>query len=488
MKLQLKEVTRPVKGNIIPYALCSMLLACTLGAQTWGPDVRLTTAGFGADSPDVTVCTDNVHVVWKDERDGNWEIYYKHSTNNGQNWTPGMRLTNDEEWSSYPVVACYDQSIHVAWWDNRTGADEIFIKRSTDNGINWGPSAMLTTAGHGAYFPSIAMHQENVHVVWEDIRDGNCEIYYKHSTNNGQNWTPGMRLTNDVAYSGNPSVAVSDSNVHVVWIDERDGNYEIYYKRSLDNGVTWRPDIRFTYSGVSAENASIATFQDNVHVVWEDFRDVNWELYYKHSTNNGQNWTPGMRLTNDVAYSGNPSVAVSDSNVHVVWQDDRDGTYEIYYKRSSDNGNTWSSDTRLTNNTAFSKHPKVSCTENDIHVVWEDLRDGNYEIYYKHGTPPGAVEEQTFQDIEHACLSTSMSCEAVIITYHIPTHTKVNLTVYDLLGKQVKALVNTTKGPGSYTVQWNGCSDDGERLANGIYFCQMQAGAFRTTEKLFLLR
>ena len=78
------------------------------------------------------------------------------------------------------------------------------------------------------------------------------------------------------------------------------------------------------------------------------------EIYYKRSTDAGVNWGTDTRLTNNTADSWYPSVAVSGSVVHVVWDDNRDGNSEIYYKRSTDAGVNWGADTRLTNNTAYS--------------------------------------------------------------------------------------------------------------------------------------
>jgi hypothetical protein len=75
--------------------------------------------------------------------------------------------------------------------------------------------------------------EENLHIVWEDFRNGNDEIYYRRITSReGPGWDPvETRLTSDGATSWDPSVATDRSgNVHVVWADNRDMNFEIYYK------------------------------------------------------------------------------------------------------------------------------------------------------------------------------------------------------------------------------------------------------------------
>ena len=88
-------------------------------------------------------------------------------------------------------------------------------------------------------------------------------------------------------------------------------------------------------------------------------------------------WQPDVRLTNDSASSSTSHnnawcVASSGSVVHVVWYDDRDGNDEIYYKRSTDAGVSLGADTRLTIDAAVSYLPSVAVSGSIVHVVWED--------------------------------------------------------------------------------------------------------------------
>ena len=124
----------------------------------------------------------------------------------------------------------------------------------------------------------------------------------------------------------------------------------------------WEPDVRLTNnpdsSRTSSNNAWCTASNGNIiHAVWYDNRDANNEIYYKRSTDGGLNWGTDTRLTNDVSFSELPSIAVFGSIVHVVWDDQRDGNKEIYYKHSTDGGITWTSDTRLTNDNAASGAP-----------------------------------------------------------------------------------------------------------------------------------
>jgi predicted GH43/DUF377 family glycosyl hydrolase len=70
-----------------------------------------------------------------------------------------------------------------------------------------------------------------------------------------------------------------------------------------------------------------------------------------------------------------------------------------------------------------------------------------------------------------------------VINYSVPKAGFVNITVYDLLGREVKTLVSEEKAAGNYTVQFSGSS-----LASGIYFYRMQAGDFMQSKKMILLK
>ncbi|UCC12839.1 MAG: exo-alpha-sialidase, partial [candidate division WOR-3 bacterium] len=92
----------------------------------------------------------------------------------------------------------------------------------------------------------VTAYQDTVHVVWSDNRDGNFEIYYKRSEDGGMTWGSDERLTDESSSSYGPSVAVSGENISVVWEDDRDMDTEVYYKRSTDGGATWGPDVHVT--------------------------------------------------------------------------------------------------------------------------------------------------------------------------------------------------------------------------------------------------
>lgn len=482
--------------KLLSAVLFCFLIAQSLNAQ-WQPDVRLTNNPQNSNtSMNNAWCIAAsglfLHVVWFDSRDGNWEIYYKRSTDAGVSWGADMRLTDNISESRFPSVTVSGAVVHVVWFDLRDGANnyEIYHKRSTDNGESWGPDTRLTNNPAFSVHPSVSASGTAVHVVWHDSRTiANYEIYYKRSFDGGVNWGADTRLTNIDGESTTSSVMALDSIVHVVWQDNRHGanNYEIYYKRSHDEGASWGADVRMTNNDAISSNPSVAASGSAVHVVWYDLRDGDYEIYYKRSPSRGVSWGVDTRLTNSVGASYTPSVAVSDSVVHVVWQEFRDGNAEIYYKRSADEGLSWGADTRLTDKTASSGSPSVAASGTAVHVVWEDLRDVNSEIYYKRD-PAGGVTgvEQNGAEIQNEFKlfqnHPNPFHSATTISFNIPTQSLVSLSVFDAMGREVANLFAEELGVGSYSKQWNASG-----LSSGVYYFRLSAGYWAETLRMAIV-
>ena len=74
------------------------------------------------------------------------------------------------------------------------------------------------------------------------------------------------------------------------------------------------------------------------------------------------------------------------------------------------------------------------------------------------------------------------------IEFVIPEQEFVKITVFDILGNEVKTLVNQSMEPGQYSITWDSRNDKGRLLSSGIFFYTIQAGQFNQTKKMILLR
>jgi hypothetical protein len=462
----------------------------------WQPDVRLTnapdTSRFSISNNGKCIVSNGnlVHVIWNDKRDGNFEIYYKRSTNGGLNWEQDVRLTNDPAPSGTASITASGSIVHVVFVDYRTGTYQLYYKRSTNEGISWEAETQLSSStGNGVSGPSIKALNSFVLISWHDFRNGSSgEIYYKRSTDGGSNWGDDKRLTNDPANSVFSSCGVSGSVVHIAWCDNRDVGYQVFYNRSTDAGVTWGVDTKLTNGSMTGANAvNLSVSGSDEFIVWQDNRDGNNEIYYKYSIDGGVTWDVDTRLTNDPASSTFPSVLISGSNVHIIWQDNRDGNNEIYYKFSTNKGLSWGVDTRLTFDPLASIKPFISISNSVLNVIWCDDRDGNMEIYYKRN-PTGNVGIQNINSEipkEYKLMQNYPNPfnPSTVISFQLLVAGQVSLKVYDALGREVGTIVNQQLNAGSFNVSW-----DASQYTTGIYFYRLTAGDYTETKKMLLIK
>lgn len=74
------------------------------------------------------------------------------------------------------------------------------------------------------------------------------------------------------------------------------------------------------------------------------------------------------------------------------------------------------------------------------------------------------------------------------ITYSISSSQQVNIIIYDVLGNEIRTIVNEFKEAGNHNAEWDGTNDSGVRQATGIYFYRMNAGNQTSTKKMIILK
>ncbi len=353
------------------------------------PEKRLSwTSGQSENAAIAVDASGKIHVVWQDATTGNFEIYYKKSPDGGVTWTTGQRLTFTSGSSGSPAIAVDTSlNLHVVWQDDTSGNYEIYHKKSTDGGLAWTTSKRLTWTSGGSEHPAIGVGSSgNLHVVWSDNSPGNDEIFYAKSKDKGANWAANQRLTWTSGGSKIPAIGVDSSgNPHVVWRDDTPGNFELYYKSSPDGGATWATNKRLTWnSGTSNEPVIAVDASGHLHVVWTDHTPGKDVIFYKKSLDGGVNWAASKRLIWNSGSSHSPAMTVDSSDrLHVAFMDNTFTNFEIFYKKSVDGGVTWTTNKRLTWSFYAQGSPALGVdSSGNLHLVWECMAPGNYEIYY----------------------------------------------------------------------------------------------------------
>jgi flagellar hook assembly protein FlgD len=70
----------------------------------------------------------------------------------------------------------------------------------------------------------------------------------------------------------------------------------------------------------------------------------------------------------------------------------------------------------------------------------------------------------------------------------LPKDSDVKVEIYNLLGQRVKLLLSGREKAGYKTLIWDGTNDAGSSVSSGVYFYKVEAGSYKDTKKMTLLK
>jgi flagellar hook assembly protein FlgD len=74
-------------------------------------------------------------------------------------------------------------------------------------------------------------------------------------------------------------------------------------------------------------------------------------------------------------------------------------------------------------------------------------------------------------------------------SYQLPIKAKLTLKIYNMLGEEIRTLVNGNNSAGKYSVIWDGTDNSGSLIGSGIYLYQLRLdNNYLKTKKLLLLK
>lgn len=126
-------------------------------------------------------------------------------------------------------------------------------------------------------------------------------------------------------------------------------------------------------------------------IAWEDNRDGSSEVYFARISESGETLGSERRITTDAAQSYSPSLVWNGEEYGLAWVDERDGSPEIYFTRFSQEGERIGQETRVTTSLDSARLPSVVWADGEYGVAWEDHRDDGIEIYFARLSSEGAL-------------------------------------------------------------------------------------------------
>lgn len=74
------------------------------------------------------------------------------------------------------------------------------------------------------------------------------------------------------------------------------------------------------------------------------------------------------------------------------------------------------------------------------------------------------------------------------VSYDLPSAEQVTIVIYDVLGQEVRRLVDDQKAAGRYNIRWDARDNSGRGVGSGVYIARIEAGSFTQSQKMLLLK
>jgi hypothetical protein len=369
-----------------------------------------------------------------------WVLCARRSTNNGMTWQVAFDIESLGMVSVRPAVCASGSRVGVAVL--KTGS--LVFRLSTDRGVTFGQAETLSGIfPHYTKSPTVAMLGNQSFIAWQAIV---------------------------------PSFSPDSVNYHNIWLS------------SDQWGGGRRMLTRNGYSSYSYVPSLAAESPDVLHLAYSDLPDATmgncWQVVYCRGTAHGDTWSSPVLLTSSaIGYA--PAVCqYGVGRVATAWASFAGDEWNIAAAASADGGLTWSLPFDVSWPESYASTPRLVADNDTCFVVWEDNRDGNWEIYFTAcPIPMSSLGGSASVTLSRPVAFPNPARGKAHVRYVLGHAGPVRIVLLDVAGRQVAELVNETQSAGVHFA----CLRAG-RVPAGVYYCRLEGGAQPACFRLELLR
>ena len=338
--------------------------------------------------PQISSSSDNIYIVWQESVGSygttNYDIFFKKSNDNGNNFGSSINLSDNAGFSEHPQIASVGNHIYVVWVDDSSGEREIMFSKSSDSGKTFSNSIVISRNSMSPYHVELAAEGQNVYVVWNSFGMETSNIILLSKSNDAGKTFGELTEIGVGDMETYPKIAANADEYYITWDRSDNKATEILLIKGhkdykMDN-ITQLGKLN--NDGIDGGESQVAVDADHVIVSWASNIPVDKKyVYISSSMNKGNSFTNNIPLSS--TNSSNVENIFIDDNLYVVWQDNIDGNQEIFYTKSNANGTSIYKSINVSNNIGISECPSITVSTSGIHMIWEDDTTGNHDVLYK---------------------------------------------------------------------------------------------------------
>jgi hypothetical protein len=316
---------------------------------------------------------DNPHVIFYDFFDAIiWYGYF-----DGSEWK--WRHVDSLGWRRVSLTLDSNDYPHMSYVDRPSTA----LKYTFWNGTAWVKLIVGEIPGYTGTYSSIALDKDDTPMFsYFDETEGDLRFARPGLLD----WeTHRVDTTNDVGQF--TSLAVDDYGIaHISYYDVTGG--DLKYAKWVPGG--WHVESVDTEGDVGLFTSLALDSYGYPHISYFNESDGRAVFYTKGLASGEDPWTrPAIVSDEDATFPAVPRIAAQGQNVHVVWEDIKQGTPrpEIYYAKSTDNGDSWPrSDQRISNDIIGRDiahgNPRIQVSGATVYVIWERVERSGFLVLY----------------------------------------------------------------------------------------------------------
>ncbi len=416
--------------------------------------------------------------------------------------------------------------------------DRIVFTKSTDGGATWWPTG--TAVGKNGTKvqdkEGIVVNPANneIYVTWTQFDNygstslsDSSIILFSKSTDGGLTWSIPVRISSDAGdcvdsdntMEGAVPAVGPAGEIYVVWT----GPNGLVFNKSLDGGTTWLPHETnvttmpggwdYNIAGLQRCNGLPQTLCDlsggsnngTIYVNWTDQRNGTFDtdVWLVKSTDGGTSWSVPVRVNDDAAgrqqFLTWMDLDIVTGNLYCVFYDRRNFSpssqqTDVYIAKSVDGGATFSN--YKVNQTSFVPSPAIffgdytgiSAYNNMVRPIWMAYSSSTLSVWTAliDGATMSIDESglNAYSPVELEQNQPNPFNQTTWIKFSLKKAGKINLDVFDVLGKKVAALYNNEEfHQGNFDYIFNATAFD---LKPGIYYYSISCDEYALTKKMIV--
>ena len=374
--------------------------------------------------PAIIINPNNTNIQFAASNISNYYV----STDAGVTWTENVISSSYGVWGDPALEIDNDGNFYFFHLSNATAwVDRIVCQKSTDNGATFNNGSYFGLNGDKKQDKEwiVLDNDDNIYALWTEFDDYGSDnandksrILFSKSTDGAATWTTPVKINevdgdcvdSDMTVEGAVPALGPNNEIYATWA----GPNGLVFDKSLDGGITWLENDLviepipggwdYSIPGIYRCNGLPITKCDNsggvnngtIYVNWSDQRngENDTDIWLKKSTDGGNTWSNPIRVNDDPAGKQQfltwMDIDQTNGNIYIVFYDRRnylDDNTDVYLAKSTDGGETFqniliSESPFLPVDTLFfGDYTNISVHNGVIRPIWARLHNGEKTIW-----------------------------------------------------------------------------------------------------------